>query len=215
MQFLRGLGFEAEAAADGAEGVAAWRRLQPALVWMDLRMPVLDGYEACRNICDLAAAAGQPRPLVVAITANSLEGGRMLGEAAGFSAYAAKPFRTSELCLIMERLLDVTFEEAPKEPAPLSPQSDCGAGFALLDPVTCRDLLRAATLADYEAAQAIIQRLATTQLALAGALQEQLDAYRFDRIESMLNDGAAASAAAGENPDGSLTSSSSATLLKT
>lgn len=189
LQFLRGLGFEAEAAADGAEGVARWQAWQPDLVWMDLRMPVMDGYEACRRIRELAAAAGQARPAIVAITASSLEGGSLLGEEAGFSAYAPKPFRAADLCALMTRLLGVKFEEtAPEEPIREPPAGDSAAELAALDPALRQQLLHAATVADFEVAQAVIEQLSAARPAAAAALREQLEAYRFDRIQTMLTE---------------------------
>ncbi|MBS0657204.1 MAG: response regulator [Verrucomicrobia bacterium] len=191
LQFLRGLGFTAESANDGAEGVAKWRAWQPDLVWMDLRMPVMDGYEACRRICDAAAEAGQPRPPVVAITASSLEGGRILGEDAGFSAYAPKPFRAVDLCALIERLLQVKFEDsAPPEAAPAAPAEDeLRRELAALAPAERDALLHAATVADFEAAEHLIRRISEAHPAAGAALQEQLDAYRFDRIQSLLQPG--------------------------
>ena len=49
-QVLEPLGFVVREAENGAEGVEAWRHWQPHLIWMDMRMPVLDGFEATREI---------------------------------------------------------------------------------------------------------------------------------------------------------------------
>ncbi|MEQ9001198.1 MAG: ATP-binding protein [Coleofasciculus sp. B1-GNL1-01] len=46
MQLLTPIGFEIQVAENGQQAVAAWERWQPHLIWMDMRMPVMDGYEA-------------------------------------------------------------------------------------------------------------------------------------------------------------------------
>ena len=47
---LKSLGFEVREAQNGQEGVALWESWKPHLIWMDIRMPVMDGYEATQQI---------------------------------------------------------------------------------------------------------------------------------------------------------------------
>ena len=49
-RLLAAVGFAAAQAADGAEAVRVWQRERPALIWMDMRMPVMNGYDATRAI---------------------------------------------------------------------------------------------------------------------------------------------------------------------
>ena len=57
-------------AENGAVGVEIWRQWQPHLIWMDMRMPVLDGYEATRRIKN---GAGGEKTKVIALTASAFE----------------------------------------------------------------------------------------------------------------------------------------------
>jgi len=84
-------------ACDGFEAVAKARVEAPDLVLMDVHMPRLDGAAATARIHGLADAAGRPRPLIVAVTANALEGDseRLLG--AGMDGYLSKPVTLSAL----------------------------------------------------------------------------------------------------------------------
>ena len=50
VRMLRPLGFEVKEAANGYEGIEIWERWKPHLIWLDIRMPHMDGYETCRRI---------------------------------------------------------------------------------------------------------------------------------------------------------------------
>ncbi|PSB05818.1 histidine kinase [filamentous cyanobacterium CCP2] len=50
MKLLTAIGFEVEKAENGEQAIAIWETWQPHLIWMDIRMPVMDGYEATRHI---------------------------------------------------------------------------------------------------------------------------------------------------------------------
>ncbi|MEO0459116.1 MAG: ATP-binding protein, partial [Cyanobacteria bacterium P01_A01_bin.114] len=58
-QLLSTVGFQVHAATNGQDALAQWRAWQPHLIWMDMRMPVMDGYEATRRI-RAAAEMGEP-----------------------------------------------------------------------------------------------------------------------------------------------------------
>src|SRR5690606_2544972 len=71
---LRAVGFTVREAVNGKEAVEVWRAWRPAFVWMDMRMPIMDGYEATRAIraAEAEGSAG-PRTVIVALTASAFE----------------------------------------------------------------------------------------------------------------------------------------------
>ena len=79
-------------AGDGREAVEATSRLKPDLVLMDVRMPVLDGIEATRQV-----KAARPRTRVVLISAYEEDELREAGLAAGAEAFLLKGVRGAEL----------------------------------------------------------------------------------------------------------------------
>jgi two-component system cell cycle response regulator DivK len=87
-------GFNVIIAANGAEGVAMVTSEQPDLVLMDLSLPVLDGWEATRQIKANPATRHIP---VVAITANVMTGDREKAIAAGCDDFDTKPLEIARL----------------------------------------------------------------------------------------------------------------------
>ena len=105
---LKRMGFTPKIVGNGAEALAAVRAEEFDLVFLDVQMPVMDGYEASRQIC-----LSQPkarRPWLVALTANALQGDRELCLEAGMDDYVTKPVRPRELeeaiCRCVTRLKD-------------------------------------------------------------------------------------------------------------
>lgn len=83
---LQALGYEAQAAFDGRQGLALAERMAPQLVLLDLGMPGLSGYDVCRRL----RAGGQPMT-IVAITGWGAEADRAATVAAGFDGHLVKP----------------------------------------------------------------------------------------------------------------------------
>jgi CheY-like chemotaxis protein len=105
-------GHIAETATDGREAVRQVGSLSFDLVLMDIQMPVMDGLEATRSIRALEAS-GQKRQLIVAMTANAMQGDRELCITAGMDGYISKPIQTHQLTDLLERV-----EGAPPDSEP-------------------------------------------------------------------------------------------------
>lgn len=86
---LRRIGdFEIVEASNGAEAVSLAAAQRPDLVFMDLKMPVMDGWEATRLI---RALEGEQRIPIIALTAQAMAGDEQKALAAGCDDYVAKP----------------------------------------------------------------------------------------------------------------------------
>ena len=97
---LRSLGFTVSVVTDGAQAVRSAGNLTFEAILMDCRLPVIDGYEATRQIRQLPGCADVP---IIALTANALQGDREACLTAGMNDYLAKPFKRTDLQQILQR----------------------------------------------------------------------------------------------------------------
>jgi PAS domain S-box-containing protein len=101
---LKRLGIEAEVATNGREAVEAVARKSYQLVFMDCQMPEMDGFEATRAIRQAQRRNGA-HIIIVAMTANALEGDRDMCIARGMDDYLSKPVQLDRLREILARWL--------------------------------------------------------------------------------------------------------------
>lgn len=107
-KILTPLGFQVREARNGEEAVKEWSDWQPQLIFMDMRMPVMDGYAATREI--KASTRGQATS-IIALTASGLEEEKSLILSEGCDDYLRKPFREEDLLMTIGRHLGVRFVE--------------------------------------------------------------------------------------------------------
>jgi CheY-like chemotaxis protein len=96
-------GYEVIIAVDGAEGLARARAEAPHLILMDMSLPVLDGWEATRQL--KAGASTQTIP-VIALTAHAMTGDREKALEAGCDEYETKPVEFQRLLSKIEAILN-------------------------------------------------------------------------------------------------------------
>ncbi|WP_260962989.1 ATP-binding protein [Pseudomonas citri] len=97
---LRSLGFIVSVAEDGARAIEHADEQVFEAILMDCRLPIIDGYEATRQIRRLPGYTDVP---IIALTANALQGDREACLAAGMNDYLAKPFKRVDLQQILQR----------------------------------------------------------------------------------------------------------------
>jgi len=99
---LTSVGYELIEAADGMEGVAMAQHHRPDLILMDVQLPVMDGYEATRQIRTVPELADVP---IIAVTSYALSGDEAKTREAGCDGYVAKPFSPRQLLAKLREFL--------------------------------------------------------------------------------------------------------------
>jgi two-component system, cell cycle response regulator DivK len=100
---LTGSDYSVIEAADGAAGIAMAKSEHPDLILMDIQMPVIDGYEATRQIKADPANDGIP---VIAVSSFAMKGDEEKARSAGCDHYVTKPYSPMQLLKIVRSLLE-------------------------------------------------------------------------------------------------------------
>ena len=106
VKILEPFGFELREAVNGQEAVEIWDEWGAHLIWMDMRMPIMDGYEATRQI---KATTKGDATVIIALTASALEEDRVVILSEGCDAYIRKPFHEDEIFGALATHLGVRF----------------------------------------------------------------------------------------------------------
>ena len=111
VKLLESVGFQIREAENGVQAIAIWEEWQPHLIWMDMRMPVMDGYEATRQI--KTTLKGQAT-VIIALTASALEEEKTIILSAGCDDFVRKPFHEALIFDKLAEYLGVVYLYAPK-----------------------------------------------------------------------------------------------------
>ena len=186
VKLLEPIGFEVQQAENGQEAIARWESFAPHLIWMDLRMPVMDGYEATKQI--KSQLKGQAT-VIIALTASAFEEERVVALSAGCDDFIRKPFREAEIFEKMAHYLGVCYryESVNLSVKPdITPSDMTSAQLQqlLLQQFTewRNQLYQAAVQVDAEEILKLLQQLPPEHKGLALALTDLVNRYRFDRI---------------------------------
>jgi CheY-like chemotaxis protein len=105
---LNKMGYTPDLVANGLEVIDMLEQKQYDLIFMDVQMPEMDGYEATGQITE---RWNNERPLIIAMTANALQGDRERCLEAGMDDYISKPARPDEIRDVIERWANVLIND--------------------------------------------------------------------------------------------------------
>jgi two-component system cell cycle response regulator DivK len=103
-------GYTVIACIDGARGIEAARNATPALVLLDIQLPVMDGYAVARALRQNVALHRTP---IVAVTSYAMPGDREKALEAGCTGYIEKPINPDTFVAEVERALSAAHEVSP------------------------------------------------------------------------------------------------------
>ena len=202
LDVLKPLNFDIREATNGEEAIAIWQDWQPHLIWMDMRMPVIDGYEATRRIRQLERDRQLPHTVILALTATAFDESHADIVAAGCDAILRKPFQAKDLFDLMQTHLSLEYVYSTDVPstetasaATLSsdashPTSDPLIATALTAmPLEWREQLRqAATRCSDAEVFRLLEQIPPDHAVLAEKLCQLTDVFRFDQVLALLKD---------------------------
>jgi CheY-like chemotaxis protein len=196
-QLLTSVGFEVREASNGREVLNLWETWEPHLIWMDMRMPEMDGYEATRRI--KATPRGRQTP-IIALTASAFEEDRAAMREAGCNDIVAKPFEEPQIFERMAHFLGVRFvykEEGQRDEAEDATSklrrtvSLTPATLAALPAEWRAALAQAAEQGDEEQVVILLEQIREPHPDLAAALMTLVHTMYIDQIATLLAEGMA------------------------
>ena len=174
-RLLDNVGFITEVAKDGAKGVEMFQRFRPHFIWMDRRMPVMDGLEATQRIRGLESGKDVK---IAAVTASAFSEQRDEMLAAGMDDFVRKPYRPSEIYDCMARLLGVKFLYRQKEPVETDPSFSLVAIGSLPEALR-RELINELILGNTDRLSELLRRIEQQDAELAKILSRYLQAFNY------------------------------------
>ncbi|MCA9981901.1 MAG: response regulator, partial [Anaerolineales bacterium] len=196
-EWLTAVGMSVQEASNGREAVHIWNNWRPHLIWMDMRMPEMDGYEASRLI--KSSAFGQ-ETVIIALTASTTESERALVLSSGCDDFVRKPVREALIFEKMAEHLNLQYqyagspvlsnlpEAAEEQTVTAVSDNQIVSQLQQLTPEQQQTLLTAASRLDMEVAYSTIAAIQMTDPALAHYLQDLVNNFPFDALQSLLTE---------------------------
>ena len=184
---LSNIGCHVKEANNGEEAISIFQEWHPHFIWMDMRMPVLDGFAATRKIRTLPAGEAVK---IVAVTASVLEERHDEILACGCDEVVRKPFRDHEIFKSMARQLGIKYiyKDGDEVTAQKQGINLTAEMLAELPPELLQELREAALTLDREAIIAVIERIEPVSLDTAKGLRTLTDNFQIGLICDLLGD---------------------------
>ena len=186
VELLQSVGFQVREAENGLEAIQQWQEWQPHLIWMDMRMPQMSGYEATEHI--KAHLQGQAT-VIIALTASALENEKSVILSAGCDDFVRKPFREVTIFEKISHYLGVEYDYEDSliqgieaKGSSLLSQGEMIDCLSQLAPSWRESLKEAVELADEELILELLQALPAEQTPLCQTIHQLVDEFQYGTL---------------------------------
>ena len=190
IKLLNPLGFELKEASNGREAVEVWESWGPDLIWMELRMPAMNGYEASEQI--KSSTKGQATA-IIALTASILEEEKAVVLSAGCDDFLRQPFREAEIFEMVAKHLGVRYiyeDSATAETSEADSSRVLTAAYfqEKLSPELMANLEMAILNLDTGVMASVVEEIRLLDSALAETISRCLNNFEYDFILNLIAD---------------------------
>ncbi|MGB3509971.1 MAG: extracellular solute-binding protein [Microcoleaceae cyanobacterium] len=185
IKLLQPLGFELKEAENGKQAIEIWEQWQPHLIWMDMRMPVMDGYEATQQIKGTTKGNATA---IIALTASVLEEEKSIILSAGCDDFVRKPFREAMIFETMKKHLGVEYiyEEETQSQTTTELPSLTVEDLEQMPTEWLEQLYYGAKALNDDMIIELIEQIPVEQSLLAKKLTNLVDDFQFKTIRQLL-----------------------------
>ncbi|MGB3405381.1 MAG: ATP-binding protein [Microcoleaceae cyanobacterium] len=192
-KLLEPVGFKIFEAENGAVAIEAWKDYSPHLILMDLRMPVMDGYEATKQIRSMDNSS---QTVIIALTASAIQEEEQHILSVGCNDILRKPFKAENLLDNMAKHLGIRYIYDTDQPEPVfainSPVSLQPEALEVMPQTWLKQLSQAALIGDDVWVNQLITEIPDSNSSLIQTLTALVDEFRLDIIsdvtESVIED---------------------------
>ncbi len=194
LQILVPLGFEIIEATNGQEAIKLWEKEQPNLIFMDMRMPVMDGYQATK-IIKQKMIQNQNNTVIIALTATAFNEDRQFILKLGCDDFIRKPFQEDILLNKIAQYLGVEYiyeSENNGNSISYSEQSNLSKlnqltpeSLKVMSEEWCKSLYERATSCNQDSVLQLLSEIPEHHQSLKLQLEELTDNYQFDQISKL------------------------------
>ena len=194
VKLLKSVGFQVREAENGQDAIALWLSWKPHLIFMDMQMPVMDGYEATKQIrqAEGKRKLGLEKSLpsttvIIALTASAFEEQRAVILSVGCDDFIRKPFRENVLFDAIARYLGVRYLYEAQEPSSMSetfisPSALTREALDIMPNEWVQELYQAAISMDDQRIIELSEQIPQSHTTLASTLRKLVDNFRLDAI---------------------------------
>jgi predicted ATPase/signal transduction histidine kinase/CheY-like chemotaxis protein/tRNA A-37 threonylcarbamoyl transferase component Bud32 len=186
IELLQNVGFATRSANHGEEAIAIWQDWHPHLIWMDMRMPLMDGYEATQKI--KAMQQNSSKTVIIALTASVFEEEKANILAAGCDDFVRKPFPEQ---IIFEKMAEYLGVEYIYEAAEISAhdsqvKNQLPRNLNVMSGEWKQQLYQAALEVDADKILQLITEIPSEHITLKEEITQLVTNFCFDEILAMI-----------------------------
>jgi len=186
IKLLAAFDFELQEASNGIEAIEVCSSFEPHLIFMDMWMPVMDGYEATKRI--KATVKGQATA-IIAVSAGNAEEARTVTVSDDCDDFIHKPFRDAEIFATLHKHLGVRYiyDEPESVPEPTQIEAPTPESLAALPEDWLAALEKATIECDLELILSQIELIRDRNDSLASALAALANEFQFNEILALIH----------------------------
>ena len=186
IKLLSPLGFEVKEASNGQEAIAIWQEWQPHLILMDMRMPVMDGYEATKYIKSTTQGNATA---IIALTASVLEEEKAITLSAGCDDFMRNPFKEYTIFEVLTKHLGVKYiyaENNDQNLAVIEEKSLTSDGFKCMNQAWINQFYEAVLEANTNDVIELIKEIPQTESSLIQSLTKLAKQFEFEKLVDLV-----------------------------
>ncbi|HLO51786.1 MAG TPA: PAS domain S-box protein [Kamptonema sp.] len=185
VEILTSIGFEVREATQGIQALSLWESWLPHLIFMDLRMPILDGYTATKRIRENPKSQ---ETVIIALTASVFEEDREKVLRAGCNDFISKPFQQREIFDKVAKYLGVQYiyETVGQVPKKTLVETLSVEDLSVMSPQWLEEMYQAAYYLDTEAMNELVTQIPESKASLSKALTDAINNFNSDRIMELI-----------------------------